>query len=1030
MRRLLISTLLTAAASAVPAQAAKKGVAFFEKHVRPILADHCYGCHSEEADRVKGELLLDTRAGWKKGGANGPVIVPGHPEKSRLIQAVRREGDLKMPPADEGEPLTQREVQRLVQWVKLGAPDPRDGEAADVPESGIQFEQAQQEWPYRPLRRPEPPAVHNDAWVRNPIDRFVLARLEDRGLSPGPPASDRKLVRRAYYDLVGLPPKPTRVRRFVNNRSPGAWPRLIDRLLASPRFGERWARHWLDVARFAESMGFEHDYNRPHAYHYRDFVIRAFNRDMPYDRFVRWQLAGDEIAPEEPLAMMGTGFLAAGPFPTQLTEAEFEQARYNEMDDMLTTTANAMLGLTVGCARCHDHKYDPIPMRDYYRMLSTFTTSIRSNVKVEMHPDRTERALAKWKKAHEPLVDGLESFEQTELPRRFETWAKKKNGTAELPPWVVLAVTKAESKGGATFDRLDDGSLLLTGENPKKDRWTLTARTHLRKIRAVRLEALAHESLEKGGPGRAPNGNFALTNLRVTAKPLGSDAEPKEVALAGARATFEQNSKNLSVAAAIDDDKQTGWAVDPKFGEDHAAVFKLEKPVGFEQGTLLTFHFRFENNTRHSIGRPRLSVTTREGEVPLDADGAFQPRVEPRRVLARAGGYEALSGRRREDLMKLYRWVDPKWRKLHRRVEAHRRKKPTPEVKKVLVTSEGVDPIPHHADSRGYPHFYDKTYFLKRGDPSKKQEPVEQGFLRVLMRGKETSHWKVAPPDGTEKSYRRRSMANWITDVEHGAGNLLARVIVNRLWQHHIGRAIVRTPNDFGSQGKPPTHPKLLDWLATELIRRGWRLKPIHKLIMDSATYRQAVRDDAAGRSADPQNKLLWTRPRRRLEAEVIRDAMLSVAGRLSKRMYGPGTLDPSMRRRSIYFTIKRSELIPMLQLFDAPRALVSLGKRETTTVAPQALMLMNSPHVRRYAEAFARRLERRGARSWEETVDRAYRIALSRPPREQEQSRSVAFLEAQRRTYADRPEKEARHKARTDFCQALMELNEFIYVE
>jgi hypothetical protein len=736
----------TAAGDAVPAKQAvnnapgideRAGLAFFEQHIRPLLAEHCYKCHSRQAKSVRGGLRLDSKEDWVKGGDNGTVIHPGEPDKSLLIQAVRYEGELKMPPKGK---LPQKQIDLLVRWVRMGAPDPRNSAATTATVANPVPDRARDYWAFRPLRTSVPPFVEDPKhWCRTPIDSYLLAALAGRGLHANAAADRRTLIRRASFDLLGLPPTPEEVDAFIQDPDPNAYEKLLDRLLASPHYGERWARHWMDVARFAESHGYEQDYDRPYAYPYRDFLIRALNEDMPYNQFVTWQIAGDELAPNEPQALAATGFLGGGAFPTQLTEAEFESARYDELDDMAATTGLAFLGLTFGCARCHDHKFDPIAAHDYYRLAATFTTTIRSEIDVSLYP----------------------------------------------------------------------------------------------------------------------------------------------------------------------------------------------------------------------------------------------------------------------------------------------RQAPT----KVQVSSEGFPPTKHHADERGFPHFYKETYFLQRGDPNQKRGVASPGFLPVLMRdGKEESYWRVQPPSGwTRTSYRRASLARWLTDAGHGAGHLAARVIVNRVWQHHFGRGLVATPNDFGTQGEPPSHPELLDWLAGDLIRHGWRLKRLHRLIMKSAAYRQDGQFDEARARADRENVFIWRQAPRRLEAEPIRDAMLEAAGALDLRMYGPGTLDPNMRRRSVYFFIKRSQLIPMMMLFDWPEALVSIGQRATTTTAPQALLFMNSPQGQQYAEGLARRFE---GEADGPAIERAYRIAFSRAPTPPEKRLALDFLSRQSAAYREAGREHAEQRARVDLCRALMSMNEFIYVD
>ena len=715
------------------AQRMKEGMELFGKSVRANLVKHCLKCHGGEV--VKGEFDLSTRALLVDSG----YIEVGNAKESFLIKLMTHAEKPFMP--HKAEKLPDATIARISRWIDLGAPYDKplvDKSTAGKPKSAISAAE-RNFWAFQPLSVVAPPAVANSKWVRTPVDRFILQKLKARRLQPNASADRRTLIRRAYFDLIGLPPKPEEIDAFVNDSDARAYEKLIDRLLDSPRYGERWARHWMDVARYAESHGYEQDYDRPHAYPYRDFLIKALNADMPFDEFIRCQIAGDELHPDDPLAVTATGFLGAGAFPTQLTEKEFESARYDELDDMTGTIGNAILGLTIGCARCHDHKFDPIPARDYYRFAATFTTTIRSEIDLDLG-----------------------------------------------------------------------------------------------------------------------------------------------------------------------------------YGE-----------------------------------------------------------------------------------------------------------KPT----KAMVTSEGFPHMKHHADGRGFPHFYKETYLLERGDVRQKKEVVTSSFLQVLMRnGKEDSYWKVNPPEGWKRtSFRRASMANWITDSQHGAGHLAARVIVNRLWQHHFGRGIVATPNDFGVQGERPTHPKLLDWLATDLIHNGWKLKRLHKLLMTSAVYLQTADTDEDRARIDRENFYHWRRTPRRLEAEAVRDSMLSVAGMLDEKMYGPGTLDQNMRRRSIYFFIKRSKLIPMMMLFDWPEHLVSIGRRSSTTIAPQALMFMNSPQGRSYAEALAKRLQ---GKETALAVREGYRITVGREPTEAEEKLTTEFISKQGEAYKQAGKANGAALALIDFCQTLLSSNEFVYVE
>lgn len=807
-----------------------KGLDLFKDRVRPVLLERCFKCHGGES--VESGLDMTDRDKLLKGGDSGAVVVPHKSAASLLCKLIAHEKKPFMP--HEADKLSEAAINDIAAWIDLGAPydRPLKGTKAAEPD-WTQKEispEARKFWSFQPLATVDPPQVRNSAWCRTPIDGFVLAKMESAGVTPNPPATKRQLIRRLYFDLTGLPPKPEEIAEFENDTSPDAYEKVVDRLLASPRFGERWARRWLDLARFAESHGFEHDSDRPTAYHYRDFVIRAINDDLPYDTFVKWQLAGDEFEPQNPLAMAATGFLAAGVHSTQITKNEAERHRYDEMDDMLATTGTAMLGLTFGCARCHDHKYDPIPQRDYYRMLSAFTTTVRSEPEINLDPAGNKRLKEQFDQEHAPFVAALERFERDQGPVRI-----------------------------AAFQ-------------------------------ALRLACLS-------------------ARLLLPSVPSSNDSSPQS-------------------AATI------AW----------------------------------------------------------------------------------------------YRSLDPDWQRLNRAAQDHLKKSPKLNTTKMLVASEGLPPIRLYSQGDD---FFKETYFLRRGDVNQKVALATLGILQVLDAAPDhEKHWLTTPPRGARTSYRRRALAEWITDRQLGAGALLARVEVNRLWQFHFGRGIVATPSDFGARGEPPTHPELLDWLAGELIAGGWRLKPIHKQIVMSAAYMQSAAANEADAKVDPENRTFWRHPTQRLEAEAIRDSLLAVSGMLDPTMYGPGKLDPASRRRSIYFTVKRSKLIPMLTIFDAPDALGGVGQRPTTTVAPQALYLMNNPQVRQYAKSFADRIAPGSEAKVDAAIRSAYLTALARQPTTEESSDALAFIASQTKSYQQAGKADARQLALTDFCQALLCLNEFIYVE
>ena len=1053
-----------------PAHAKQRaaGLELFKKEVKQILVGRCVKCHGGE--KTEGKFDLTSREGLIKGGETGTVIEIGKSKASLLVKLIKQEEEPHMPA--DGAKLSDLHIAAIAKWIDLGAPyDHSLKEVVKDPKAWIHREvppEAREFWAFQPLKVVAPPAVRADAakWVRNPIDNFVVAKLTEKSLSPNPAVNRGTLIRRAYFDLIGLPPEPADIESFVNDPDPKAFEKVLDKLLDSPQYGERWGRHWLDVARFAESHGFEQDYDRPFAYWYRDFVIKALNADMPYDQFVKWQLAGDEFEPGNPLAMMATGFLGAGVFPTQITANEVERTRYDALDDMTATTGTAFLGLTVGCARCHDHKFDPIPAADYYRMLSSFTTTVRSEVDLDLDPAKYKKEKSAFDAEHAPLAAALTAFEKEKLPGRFAEWEKANAGAVlkngESGQWMILDVADVKSAGGSTLTKQDDGSILATGKNPDFDTYTLVANTDLVGLTALRLEALSHPNMVKNGPGRADNGNFDLTDVKITIAPFVvppsggtpvTGTEPPKggttnLKLLNPVSTFDQNA-SLSVKLTIDGDPKTGWAVDPQFGKDHAARFEFEKPVGFEGGSTITVTLAFNGNNRHNLGRVRLSVATAKEAVPLDAATTFGDLIAALKKPA-----EQRSPREIEKLLTWYRGRDDEWKKLNAVVQEHAAKEPKPNLAKVMVCSEGVKPIRHHTQGAD---FFEQSHFLYRGDTNQKIDVAPQGFLQVLMNTPDREKkWIEAAPAGATTSFRRRSLANWITDTQQGPGQLMARVIANRVWQHHFHVGLVATPNDFGAMGQRPTHPELLDWLAATLMNPvgqvsnlsgsvtvkdgqvenlshggcGWHLKPLHKLIMLSAVYQQGSAFDAAKSKLDPQNQFHWRHSPKRLEAEVIRDSMLAVSGELDRTQFGPGTLDDGHKRRSIYFMVKRSRLVPMMQLFDSPEPLVSVGERPSTTIAPQALLFLNNSHVRAWSTTFGRRLAAVAEKSLPDAIRQGYLATTGRPPTETELSETTAFLKAQTDSYQAAGQTKPRELAFADFAQVLMSMNEFVYVD
>ena len=998
------------------AKKAAESLALFKEYVKPILVKHCLDCHGGKA--IKADFDLSTREKLLNSGA-----VEKTAEASHLYQLVTHAEDPGMP--FKLPKLSDAEIGHLKRWIDSGfvydAPlvDPKDpGKEREVTDHDRQF------WAFQPLGKVAVPAVKNAAWCRTDIDRYIVAAQEAKGLTPNREADRLTLIRRASLDLLGIPPTPDEVDAFVNDTDPKAYENLIDRLLESPRFGERWARHWMDVARFAESHGYEQDYDRPNAYHYRDFLIRALNADMPYDQFVKWQLAGDELAPNTPDALMATGFLGAGAFPTQLTEDEFERARYDELDDMTTTTGVAFLGLSVGCARCHDHKYDPIPSRDYYRLAACFSSAIRAEIDLDLTPEENQKRREMFEVTKADLTKKLGDFEQGSLPAQFKEWLTKFDPQTALDAWEVLDLGSVKGDAGTSYEKQPDGSSLAAGKAPAKETLTLTTKTKRQAIRSLRIEALAHDSLPSKGPGRAGNGNFVLGNLKVS---ITDAAGSRDIKLANPRASHQQNTSDLSVSASIDDNPTSGWAVDMGgISKDNAAVFDFTEPVGTGDEVTLTITLACPHpNPQHILGRFRLSITDRENQAPTV--GGAGPDARVREALAAAKAGAELGSEAGKTALDWYKTTSPEWLAHKAALDKHIATGASPQLTKVLVTSEGLPKMSHHANDRGFPHFYPEMYLLRRGDIHQKVEAVPPGFLRVLMPATATSEkWKVAPPqDWTRTRYSRTSLAHWITDPVDGAGQLAARVMVNRLWQHHFGRGLVATPSDFGFQGERPSHPELLDALARDLIEGGWKMKRLHRAILLSATYRQSTEFDEARATIDRENQLLWRMKPQRLEAEPIRDSLLSVSGQLDAKMYGPGTLDPNTNRRSVYFFIKRSQLVPVMMLFDWPEHLVSIGQRSSTTVAPQALMFLNSEQGRRYSSALAGRLT---GETLSLKITHAYRLCYGRAPHDAELKIATAFLNQQTAKYQTASHANPSGDALTDLCQALLASSEFVY--
>ena len=798
-----------------------------------IIAANCVGCHG---GLIKNAGLdLRKRDTILKGGEHGAAVSPGNPDLSRLYRQVAHLDGPHMPP---GKKLSDEDINALKLWIARGLPyedivDQQEEEAraalAKLEDRPITPAERKW-WAFQKVARPAMPAVQNKAWTRNAVDEFLMAAMEKKGLTPSPETDRRSLARRAYLDLTGLPPTPAELKEFLNDKRPEAFDKLTAKLLDSPHYGERWARHWLDVVRFSDSGGFEYDRERDNAWRYRDYVVSAFNNDKPYDRFLKEQLAGDELYPNSVEARIATGYLRLG----VENNIKTEQTRIDELDDIVATTANSMLGVTVGCARCHNHKFDAIAQKDYYRMQAVFF-----GTKAEERPLGTEAELAKHKEAVK-AIDELQSplrkdMRAVEQPTRDKIIAKRKS---ELPEYMRLAMATPMEK-----------------------------RTEGQKLNANQVEK-------------------TLENIR-----------------------------------------------------EEDLIAEMPMPARAKRELL---------------------------QAQFDALEAQKPKLQTAMAITEAG-------------------------------------KDAP-----------------------------ASYFLHRGNIGQKGSKMTPGVLSAAYEGE----WAFpVPPADAKTSFRRAGFAEWMTSPDNP---LTARVMVNRIWQNHFGEGLVRTPSNFGKMGERPTHPELLDYLASEFVKSGWSIKHVHRLIMQSAAYRMASDDMEANRKIDGDNRLVWRMPRRRVEGEVIRDAVLAVAGTLDRGVGGPAVYpyidpalfqsssrrgwngkavnDPSTYRRSVYVFSKRTIPLPMLETFDRPDTMSSCGQRNRSTIAPQALILMNNEFIGTQAKHFAQRLEREAGADTAAQVKLAFELALAREPRAEEVSKAVGFIQSY-------------PQGLVDFSHALFNINEFVYI-
>ncbi len=963
--------------------------------IAPIFARACADCHA--GDKPRGGLRLDQPARL------ATAVVPGKSADSELVRRLLGQGGDERMPAGRA-PLPAREIDLIRRWIDQGAPGLP---ALSAPPPATAGASAAGHWAYRAPVRPPLPPVRDSAWPRNELDRFVLARLEQAGLAPAPEADAATLIRRVTLDLTGLPPAPAEIDAFVGERAraasdraaaDAAYERVVDRLLASPHFGERWAVPWLDLARYADSNGYEKDAARS-MWKYRDWVVDAFNADLPFDRFTLEQLAGDLLPGATVAQRIATGFHRNTMFNDE-GGVDPEEARFERMCDRAATTATVWLGTTLGCARCHDHKHDPFSQRDFYRLLAFFDGAREETM--PLPTPAQARRLEEIRAARAPLQHALATWTPA-LGQAQRRWERE---LLALPArFPTLAIESLASSAGAPLVAQPDGAVFVVGgvaqpavgaaTEPEVE--TVVGTTALSHVSAVRLEALPDGRLPGGGPGRGPDGAFFLTGIDLDAAPatdpaarwqpiaiasLTADDHPREEP---ERYAAENLLASVSAGDARDADITRGWGVSPIYdGADRLPrqlVLVAAQRFGFDGGTRIRVRLRYAAAAQGEvIGRLRLSATD------VDAPGAIAElpaRLQrvvatPETARARADG---------DELAQAFRRLTPLLAGERARLAALEREERELGVVSTLVMAA---PAPGGRVA--------ETHLRQRGAFASPGEVVTAAVPAVL-----------APPAGGA-TRDRLALARWLTSD----GNpLVGRVTVNRIWAGYFGRGLVETGEDFGSQGTPPTHPELLDWLASELPRAGWRLKPLHRLIVTSATYRQTERPSRAVAGElerrDPEDRLLAHAPRRRLEAEMVRDVALAASGLLDARVGGPPVFPPQpagvwsppnsregewrdsagtdRARRALYTFWRRTAPYPSAALFDAPSRESCTVRRGRTSTPLQALATLNDPAFWEAARALARRMrdEPPPSAGTTERIAYGFRLCTARPARARE---------------------------------------------
>jgi hypothetical protein len=980
-------------ARATPDESRTGEIAF--EQVRPILEKHCWNCHG--AEKREAGLRLDSRQVTLLGSDSGKVIVPGKSHESKLLQLISsQDPDDRMPP--EGERLSKSDIDLISRWIDRGAMG-RDDERIDADSNS--------HWAYQPIRAIAPPINPSSTWPKNAIDRFVLEPLAKRGIRPSSEAERHTLIRRLYLDLLGLLPPTDHVQAFVRDDRETAYEELVDELLKSPHFGERWGRHWLDMARYADSDGYEKDNARPDAYRWRDWVIDAVNQDMPFDQFTIEQLAGDLLPDANAMQRLATAF-----HRQTLTNTEGgtdqEQFRVEACFDRTETTGAVWLGLTVGCARCHSHKYDAIAQREYYQLFAFFNNADEKSLVVpkslaevdayqvdKQRHDAELQAAMHALQSEQNLIDGELKAWETESIAILDEQSKH--------PFVrdTLKEPRVESDSEVTFTKQKDESFLVSGKNPEKAVYRIEGKSGTGPFDTLRLDVLSDKSLPAKGPGRVKHGNFVLSEITLEIADNAEFKSASQVDIVDALADHEQSGNPWLAKHAYDKDSTTGWAIGNQYGKDHWVEFRLSKHIAAAESVYVRVSLSQQHGMQHTIGRWKVSL-----QLGAEPKNKFPDNIAKALRTPAAKRSKA----QQKEILEHYSSLSPRTKHLVERLEEVRKKAPAkPEISARVIGERESNPR--------------ETFVLRRGEFL---EPIKE--LRV-----EASAFATLPPlkprrqDGPAD---RLDLAQWLVASDHP---LVPRVTVNHVWRLLFGVGLVKSASDFGIRGERPTHPELLDWLARDFVEnKRWSRKQLIKEIVMSATYRQSSRMRSELMESDPTNQWLARQNRLRVEGEIVRDLSLDASGLLSRKVGGPSVfpaLPPGVAelsyagnfkwkpsegedryRRGMYTFFKRTSPHPNLIAFDCPDANLTCVERNKSNTPIQALVAMNNESYFEAAQAFAKRiLTHPDLQSDSIRMAWAVQTCLSRMPDTQELDQLMALLLESQSAYASRNEDAAK---------------------